>query len=76
MCQLVMPGMKNRRRGLVLNLASVSAVRPIPCMAMYGSTKCLINYFSEALRIENKEFGIEVQVGLFAVCSFCVRFVD
>jgi len=61
MCQLVMPGMKNRRRGLVLNLASVSAIRPIPCMAMYGSTKCLIDYFSEALRIENKEFGIEVQ---------------
>ena len=75
MCQLVMPGMKNRRRGLVLNLASVRAIRPIPLLAMYGSTKCLIDYFSEALRIENKEFGIEVQVGLFAVCCFGVCFV-
>lgn len=61
MCQIVMPGMKQRRRGLVLNLSSISAIVPLPYMALYGSTKSLVNYFTQALRMENKEFGIEVQ---------------
>lgn len=61
MCQIVMPGMKQRRRGLVLNLSSISAILPLPYMALYGSTKSLVNYFTQALSMENKEFGIEVQ---------------
>jgi len=61
MIQMVLPGMKERRRGLILNMSSMSAITPLPYMALYGSTKVLMNYYSNAIRMEAKEFGIEVQ---------------
>lgn len=61
MTQIILPGMKQRKRGLILNISSISAIIPVPYMALYGSTKALVNYFSQAIAMENKEFGIEIQ---------------
>ena len=63
MCQIILPGMKERKRGLIMNLSSMSALRPVPYIAVYGSTKALVDYFSRALAIECADCGIEVQVG-------------
>jgi len=61
MTQLILPGMKQRRRGLIMNMSSIAARRPMPFMAIYGSTKSLICHFSESLALENADYGIEIQ---------------
>jgi len=61
MTHIILPEMKKRRRGMIVNISSASQLRPAPCMAIYGSTKCLNHYFSNVLAIENEEYGIKVQ---------------
>ena len=39
MTLLVMPKMAEKRRGLILNVSSATAVLPSPLLSMYGSTK-------------------------------------
>lgn len=62
MTDIVISGMKQRGRGLIMNMSSISAIRPLPYMLLYGSTKAFIDYFSEGLAIENSKTGIVVQV--------------
>ena len=39
MCIIVLPQMVERKKGLILNISSASAVLPTPLMTMYSSTK-------------------------------------
>jgi uncharacterized protein len=55
-----LPGMLERRRGLVMNLASVGAYIPSPYMATYTATKAFVLAFSEALAVETKNTGVSV----------------
>ena len=64
MTSAVLPGMIGRQRGLIINIASLSAIRPIYGGALYGATKAFVVYFSEAIRIEYQQHGIDVQVML------------
>lgn len=61
---LLLPAMIRARRGAVVNLSSLASVLPIPDFAVYAATKAYVTGFSEALRIELKEYGIPV----LAVC--------
>ncbi|XP_058818547.1 hydroxysteroid dehydrogenase-like protein 1 [Topomyia yanbarensis] len=58
---IILPRMKQRRRGLVINLASITALFPLPTALMYGATKAFMASFSNALREELAGFGIECQ---------------
>jgi uncharacterized protein len=49
-----------RRRGGILNVASISAFLPGPGMALYHATKSYVVTFSEALHAELKPAGIRV----------------
>lgn len=60
----LLPAMRARGRGTVLNIASIAAYQPIPDMAVYASTKSLVLSFSEALWFEERRHGIRV----FAAC--------
>lgn len=60
----LVPGMMRAGRGAVVNVSSLASVLPIPDFAVYAATKAYVSSFSEALRIELKEFGIPV----LAVC--------
>ena len=51
-----------RRRGGILNVASVAAFLPGPGMAVYYATKAFVLSFSEALGHELKERGVRVTV--------------
>jgi short-subunit dehydrogenase len=51
-----------RRRGGILNVASVAAFLPGPGMAVYYATKAFVLSFSEALHHELKERGVRVTV--------------
>ena len=56
----VLPGMIERRRGAILNVASTAAFQPGPGMAVYFATKAFVLSFSEALHEEVKRAGVTV----------------
>ena len=55
-----LPGMVRRRRGMVLNIASVAAVSAGPHMALYYASKAFVRSFSEALSEETRGTGVTV----------------
>jgi short-subunit dehydrogenase len=57
-----LPAMCRRRRGRVLNVASIAAFQPIPTLATYAATKAFVLSLSESLSEELREFGITVTV--------------
>lgn len=57
---LVLPGMLERRRGAILNVASTAAFQPGPGFAVYFATKAYVLSFTEALHQELKRKGIRV----------------
>jgi short-subunit dehydrogenase len=57
------PGMVQRARGGVLNVASIAAQQPVPFMATYGATKAFVLSFSVALASELQ--GSDVRVMAF-----------
>jgi len=59
-----LPGMANRGRGAVINIASAASFQPIPGTAVYAATKAFVLSFSEAIRTEMRGTG----VGVTAVC--------
>ncbi|XP_011303687.1 inactive hydroxysteroid dehydrogenase-like protein 1 isoform X2 [Fopius arisanus] len=61
MTRLVIPGMKKRGKGAIVNVSSGSELQPLPLMTVYAATKVYLKSFSEALRAEYEEFGITIQ---------------
>ena len=57
---LLLPGMLQRRRGRVLNVASTAAFQPGPLMAVYYATKAYVLSLSEALANETGNSGVTV----------------
>jgi uncharacterized protein len=60
LCRAVVPGMIERGRGAILNVASTAAFQPGPKMAVYFATKAYVLSFTEALHEELKPHGIKV----------------
>lgn len=56
-----LPQMVERRRGGVINVASVAGFASIPTSAMYGSTKAWMIAFSRAIAEELRPTGVRVQ---------------
>ncbi len=56
----LLPGMVERGRGGIVNVASTAAFQPGPKMAVYYATKAFVLSFSEALYEELKATGITV----------------
>ena len=56
----LLPWMLRRKRGFIVNVASLSAFTPGPVMAMYFATKAFLLSFSEALWEECRDTGIVV----------------
>jgi uncharacterized protein len=56
----VLPGMIERKRGSILNVASTAAFQPGPGMAVYFATKAFVLSFTEALHEELRGSGIRV----------------
>ena len=60
--QSVLPWMLERRRGVIINVASVVGFRPAPHSAVYSATKHAIVGLSHALRGELSGTGVKVCV--------------
>jgi uncharacterized protein len=54
-----LPDLKTTRGGII-NVASLSALMPMPYMAIYGATKSFVLTFSKLLRKELKSDGVRV----------------
>ncbi len=62
MVQAVLPGMRSRRRGCVVNLASLGGLRSFPALGFYNASKFAVEGLSEALWQEVEPLGIQVMV--------------
>lgn len=60
--KLLLPGMIERKKGRILNVASTAAFQPGPYMAVYYASKAFVVSFSEALAHELKNSGVRVSV--------------
>lgn len=56
----LLPGMVKRKRGRILNVASIAAYLPGPNMAVYYASKAFVSSFSGALADELRSTGITV----------------
>ncbi|TRY86524.1 hypothetical protein DNTS_010144 [Danionella cerebrum] len=61
MCRIVLPGMQQRGRGVILNVSSGIAKIPCPIYTLYAASKVFVERFSQALQAEYKSKGIIIQ---------------
>jgi short-subunit dehydrogenase len=52
--------MRERKSGVIINVASTAGFQPVPFMATYAATKAFVRSFSEAIAEENRPFNITV----------------
>ena len=62
MIHLVLPGMRERRRGHIVNISSVGGLRAFPAVGYYNATKFAVVGLSEALALETAPLGIAVTI--------------
>ena len=58
--QLVLPGMRRAGRGRIVNISSMGGRITLPGGAFYHASKHAVESFSDALRMELSQFGIDV----------------
>ncbi|XP_053576196.1 very-long-chain 3-oxoacyl-CoA reductase [Bombina bombina] len=61
MTRLVLPGMVNRSKGIILNISSASGMYPVPLLTVYSATKAFVDFFSRGLQAEYRSKGLTVQ---------------
>jgi short-subunit dehydrogenase len=62
MVNAVLPGMRQRRHGLIINFGSLAWALPIPFHAYLSASKAAVITYTEALRLEVKHCNIGVTV--------------
>ena len=58
LCHLFLPSMIAREGGALINVSSLASTLPIPDFAVYAASKAYVSSFSEALRMEVRDYGI------------------
>ena len=58
LCSRFLPGMVDRHRGAVLNVASIAAFGPLPGQAAYGAAKAFVLSYTHSLRAEVRGTGV------------------
>jgi NAD(P)-dependent dehydrogenase (short-subunit alcohol dehydrogenase family) len=58
----VLPGMRQRRSGCIVNLSSLAGLRGSPALGYYNASKFAVEGLSAALRQEVEPLGIQVMV--------------
>jgi len=60
MTAAVLPGMRQRRSGTIINIASLAGLKPFPALGYYNATKFAVVGLSGALKEEVEPLGIRV----------------
>jgi NAD(P)-dependent dehydrogenase (short-subunit alcohol dehydrogenase family) len=58
----VLPTMRKQRKGTIVNVSSVAGRVGIPVLSAYAATKFALEGFSESMRYELKEWGINIVI--------------
>ena len=56
----VLPQMRKQKKGLIINITSIAGYMGLPFRGIYSATKGALELVTEAIRMEVKNFGIEV----------------
>ncbi|MFK5959625.1 MAG: SDR family oxidoreductase [Lutibacter sp.] len=56
----VLPQMRKQKSGLIINVTSIAGYMGLPFRGIYSATKGALEIVTEAIRMEVKNFGIEV----------------
>ncbi len=62
--QAVLPQMRERRSGVIINVSSSVTLRSLPLLSVYTGSKAAVNAFSASLALELEPFGVRVRVVL------------
>jgi uncharacterized protein len=54
--------MRARKRGTIINVASMASFQPIPYMAAYAASKVFVRSFTEAIIEENRPYAIRIML--------------
>jgi len=60
MAQAVLPGMRARRRGVVVNVSSPAGLAAMPFFGAYCASKAALESLTSALRMEISDFGVSI----------------
>jgi short-subunit dehydrogenase len=60
LCHYIGKQMKERKRGYIMNVSSISAYKDFPGIAFYASSKKYIKGFTRSFRTEMKYYGVHV----------------
>ncbi|XP_022095037.1 very-long-chain 3-oxoacyl-CoA reductase-B-like [Acanthaster planci] len=61
MISIVLPGMLERKKGIVINLSSASGMNPSPLLSVYSSSKAYVDFLTRSLQTEYGSRGIIFQ---------------
>lgn len=58
--EAVLPGMRLRQSGTIINMSSIADRNARPLLATYAATKAAVKSLTESLRMANAKFGIRI----------------
>lgn len=64
MTQAVLPQLRERRAGVVVNVTSSVTLKPLPLLSVYTGSKAAVNAFTESLDLELASFGARARLVL------------
>jgi NAD(P)-dependent dehydrogenase (short-subunit alcohol dehydrogenase family) len=64
MTQAVLPAMRARRAGVIVNVTSTVTLVPLPLLSVYRASKAAVNAFTESLALELAPLGIRTRLVL------------
>ncbi|MFC7772765.1 SDR family oxidoreductase [Flavobacterium sp. GCM10027622] len=56
----VLPQMRSQKSGLIINITSIAGYMGLPYRGIYSASKGALELITEALRMETKQFGIQI----------------
>jgi NAD(P)-dependent dehydrogenase (short-subunit alcohol dehydrogenase family) len=59
-CRAVLPRMREQGAGYIVNIGSIGGLVAIPYQGLYSASKFALEGFSESLRLEASQFGVQV----------------
>ncbi len=62
MTQAVLPQMRERMGGTIINVSSSTTLKPLPLLSVYTASKAAVNAFTESLALELEPFNIGVHL--------------
>ncbi|MYN25991.1 SDR family oxidoreductase [Duganella levis] len=62
--QAVLPQMRGRKAGVIINVTSSVTVKSLPLLSVYTGSKAAVNAFTESLALELAQFNVRVNLVL------------